>query len=328
MTVRRKLSMSVSMSVLALVVVGCSTGSPAPFRTAGASEPTAVIAAGSTALVSHAAASAAHADPHEAATVRHVEQALAATPHFPGATRLAAPEARLADPPGMSRPPTYVQRTGWWLLPSRPAAFRTWLLAHLPPTWSLPGGDFDTPAGTWGADGFLDQFSAGPRSDALWTYSAVDVYWVPSGTGTAVRVTAQADWVATRSPEEKISDAANTVDVRVFVPDGTVSTTAPIPPTVHRTLTGSNAAALRTLVNALNPWTDTGLHGCLAEFGVTDVLTFRGGGASTTLITHGDGCTGTSFVSGHRTFPALEDSVLHARLVAMLSLPASYADYW
>lgn len=271
---------------------------------------------------------AAAVDPHETATVRHVDSVFAQVPAFPGGVRLSsAPDPQLEDPPGLTRPPTMVQRTGWWVSPTAPEQFRAWLLAHVPSDWSRPGGDPDSP-GQWGTTGFLEQFTAGPRSDAVWTYSAVNVFWVPAGDGTAIRVTAQADWVATRSTDEFISDAANTVDVRVFVPDVAFATTARLPPTVHRSLTGSAAATLRNLVNSLNPWTDTGVHGCLANFGMTDVLVFSGGGVTTTLTVHSDGCTGTGFVSAGRVFPALEDDVLHAELVKLLRLPAPYTDYW
>ena len=69
--------------------------------------------------------------------------------------------------------------------------------------------------------------------------------------------------------------------------------------------------------------TDTGLHGCLAETGLTDVLVFRGSGGSTTITVYSDGCTGSSFVASGHIFPPLEDSVLHAELVSMLGLSSA-----
>lgn len=265
-------------------------------------------------------------DPHQAATVRHIDTAFAATPAFPGATKLkSSPDPQLDD--SFSRPPTYVQHTGWWASPMTPDQFHTWLNGHIPASWSLLGGNPDTP-GTWGSDGFLEQFSADPRSDAIWTYSAVNVYWAPASTGTNIRVTAQADWVATRLAAQTIDPAADTVDVTVFIHDPAVTSSEKLPPTVRRTLHGADAATLRATVNSLNPWTDTGLHGCLATFGMTDTLKFTGGGTTTTLTVHDGGCAGTSFVTKSRSFPDLEDNVLHAQLVKLLGLPDTYTQYW
>ncbi len=116
--------------------------------------------------------------------------------------------------------------------------------------------------------------------------------------------------------------------MRVLVHDPSFAATSKLPPTVHRVVTGPDAAVLRSTANSLNPWTDTGVHGCLATFGMTDILTFRWNGVSTTLTIHDGGCTGTDFVVGRRVFPTLEDSVLHAQLVRVLGLPAGYTDFW
>ena len=80
--------------------------------------------------------------------------------------------------------------------------------------------------------------------------------------------------------------------------------------------------------------THTGLHGCLATVGMTDVLTFSAPSSSstdrrtTTVIAHDGGCTGTDFVTDHHVFPPLEDSVLHPQLVKLLGLPDSYLNDW
>ncbi len=60
---------------------------------------------------------------------------------------------------------------------------------------------------------------------------------------------------------------------------------------------------------------------------MTDTLQFKGGGTTTTLTVHDGGCTGTSFVTKSRSFPDLEDTVLHAELVKLLELPDSYTQY-
>ena len=274
-----------------------------------------------------AAQSVHSADPHAAATVAHVDAVLAQTPLFPGAVELSAPpNAEFGDPP-VTIPPTFVRRTRWWTSSLTPEQFPGWLQTHLPATWSLAGGSPES-HGDWGPHVLFDQYSAGSRSDALWTYSAVNVFWGPSGPGTAVRVSAQAYWVASRPVGEVITDDATTVDVRVLVPSRAVFTTATLPAIVHRTITGAEAAALRTTVNSLHPWTDTGNHGCLSTLGMTDVLTFSAGGRTTVVTTHDGGCTGTDVVVDHHTFPPLEDSVLHQQLVQLLRLPDSYLTDW
>lgn len=261
------------------------------------------------------------ADPHEAATVDHVEAGLAQAPRFPGAIQVpSAPDPDLADHPGQVVPPTFVQRNTWWTSPMTSDQFHDWLNNHLPASWSRPGGSVDDPVGDWGRGGHLEQYAAGPRSDAVWTYSAANVFWVPKGQGIAIRVAVQAYWVATRLSGEHISDDATTVDVTAFKKNPGFTDTGVVPPTVHRTVTGRSAKVLRGLVNSLNPWTNTGLHGCLAETGLTDVLVFRGGSGSTTVTVYSDGCTGSSFVANGHTFPPLEDSVVHAKLVSMMGL--------
>lgn len=305
-----------------------STGTASPDSSSRSGPPTSQSSGSSVSIpLKPSPASSASADPHEAATVRHIDTAFAATPVFPGATKLnSSPDPQLDDPFN-NRPPTYVQHTGWWASPMNPDQFHTWLNDHIPASWSLLGGNPDTPS-TWGNDGSLEQFSAEPRSDAIWTYSAVNVYWAPASTGTSIRVTAQADWVATRLTAETVDTAANTVDVTVFIHDPAFTNSEKLPPTVRRTLHGADVATLRATVNSLNPWTDTGIHGCLANFGMTDTLKFTGGGTTTTLTAHSGGCAGTSFVSKSRSFPDLEDSVLHGELVKLLELPDSYTQYW
>ena len=263
---------------------------------------------------------------HQAATVQHVETVLAQTPKFPGATKLTvAPKSDLADAPDMSRPPTFIQRTGWWTSPMTSDQFHDWLLQHVPPFWSLPGGDS---TGTVGAKGSLMQFEAGPRADAVWTYSAADVFWEPVGARIVIRVSAQADWVAEKASAESIPADVAAVDVRVMIRDPQFTTTATLPPTVHRKLTGADVAQLRALVNSLNPWTDTGLHLCLATSGMTDVLVFTGPKTKIQLTVHDGGCTGTDFVLDGKALAPLEDSVLHPALVRMLDLPDEYASMW
>ena len=93
-------------------------------------------------------------------------------------------------------------------------------------------------------------------------------------------------------------------------------------------MTGRNAQKLRDLVNSLNPWTNTGVHGCLAETGLTDVLVFHGGSASTTVTVYSDGCTGSSFVANGRTFPPLDNSVVNAEVVKILGLGPQYTAVW
>lgn len=260
-------------------------------------------------------------DPHEAATIRHVQDGLAQTPQFPGAVTVSsAPEPDLADQAGLIIPPTFVQRNAWWTSPMTSDQFHDWLSSHLPQGWLLPTGSDDDPIGDWGRGGHLEQYVAGPRSDSVWTYSAANVYWVPDGKGIAIRVAVQAYWVATRLKDEHIADTANSVDVTVFRKVPGFTDTGIVPPTVHRTVTGRNAQKLRDLVNSLNLWTNTGVHGCLAETGLTDVLVFRGGSASTTVTVYSDGCTGSSFATDGHTFPPLEDSVVHAELVNMFGL--------
>ncbi|MET3804702.1 hypothetical protein ABIB25_001697 [Nakamurella sp. UYEF19] len=265
-------------------------------------------------------------DPHEEATIHHVEQVFSQTPSFPGAVSVSsAPDPGLNDPTGPVRPPTFVQRNAFWTSSMSSAQFHDWLNSHLPPAWSLPDGNSDA-LGDWGAGGSFEQYVAGPRSDARWTYSAVNVFWVPFGNGIAIRVAAQAYWVATRQAQERIADVDSTVDVTVFAKD-TSYTTGPMPPTVRHTVSGRNAKKLRDLVNSLNTWTDTGIHGCLANTGLTDVLVFHGN-PETTITVHSDGCTGSSFVTGSHTFPPLEDQVVHAELVSMLGLPPEYVGSW
>ena len=314
---------SIALIALLCVLAGCAAQSvrspPVPQASTSTSAERTPGVAGSTHPPS--------TDPHAAATIDHVDAVLAQTPQFPGAVALSAPpSAEFADAP-TTFPASFVRRTGWWTSTLTPDEFPGWLQAHLPATWSLTGGALSSP-GTWGPHVLLDQYSAGPRSDATWTYSAVNVFWGPSGTGTAVRVSAQAYWVASRPDGELIADGATTVDVRVFVPDRAVFTTAPLPATVHRTITGSDAVAVRTTVNSLHPWTDTGTHGCLSTLGMTDVLTFREGGRTTVVTTHDGGCTGTDFVVDHHTLPPLEDSVLHQQLVQLLHLPEGHLTDW
>lgn len=258
--------------------------------------------------------------------MRHVEAVLAQTPTFPGATRLStAPQSDLADPTDVSRPPTFVQRTGWWTSPMTADAFHQWLVGHIPASWTPYGGDS---LGAAGSHGFSLQFGAGPRTDSVWTYSAANVFWEQSPSGLVIRVSAQADWVAEKLGTERIPDDVASVDARVLIRAPQFITTATVPPTVHRRITGANVVALRELVNSLNPWTDTGLHGCLATLGMTDVIVFSSGSTRITLTTHDGGCTGTDFVVNGKTLPPLEDSVLHPALVKMLGLPDDYLSMW
>lgn len=314
---RGRVSAAAIVGVVAFAGVagGCAaSAAPDAGRTTSASTSVSAIASPS---------DAAHrTDPHETATIHHVEAGLAQAPRFPGAVQVATPpDPQLADQPGQIVPPTFVQRNTWWTSPMTADQFHDWLRNHLPASWSLPGDD--DPIGDWGRGGHLEQYAAGPRSDAVWTYAAANVYWVPKGNGIAIRVAVQAYWVATRLPGEHIADDATTVDVTAFKKTPGFTDTGVVPTTVHRTVTGRNAKVLRDLVNSLNPWTNTGLHGCLAETGLTDVLVFRGGKTTTTVTVYSDGCTGSSFVRTGHTFPPLEDSVVHTELVKMLGLSSA-----
>ena len=310
----------VVLVALAAVVIGCAAPRAAASGRVEGSAPAMSSGAGP--------GMAGPIDLHAAATVEFVERVLAQTPDFPGAVRLRpTPKSDLDDPPGLIQPPTLVRRTAWWTSPMSSDQFHEWLRHHLPTSWASAAQQ-DDPIGTAGTNGFLEQYVPGPRSDAVWTYPAANVYWEPRASGILIRVSAQADWVATRPAAELIPDDATEVEVSVLVHDPAFTTTGDLPPTVHRSVRGADAVELRELINSRNPWTDTGLHGCLATFGMTDVLVFHGGSSSTTITAHDGGCTGTDVVQDGRALLPLEDRVVHDALVEMLGLPSTYATFW
>jgi hypothetical protein len=225
------------------------------------------------------------ADQHLAAATAEAAALVAASPVLPGARESRRPPLSvLARPPVQPGSDHLIQRTRWWTAPGSTDRAIAYLRAHLPQRLTGP----DTVGRN--SDGSQWLTHAVPDTGAYADAQLVIEVAADTG-GVAMRADGQAIWLPTRPVGGYLPADVASVDVTLD--------RGPAMPTLHRTLPGTPARRLVSLINGLPVW-PPGTYSCPNDFGERDYLVFQASHGSSVAVTASPGGCGTVQI-GSRT---------------------------
>ncbi len=170
--------------------------------------------------------------------------------------------AALANPGDRPATPNLVDDHAWWLVPGRPAAVLAFIKQHRPAGSTLD----ETGSGNVGPGYGVAGFSWPTRAGVLLTRRLVVEVVALSRASTALRADAQAVWMTSRPPSERVARGVDRL--RVTVVKGKRTTQGPL--TFTRS---SQLERVRSLINAL-PAAQPGAAACPADFAIRVRLAF------------------------------------------------------
>jgi hypothetical protein len=239
----------------------------------------------------------------------------------PDAVRRDSAPVRALDQPASTPGAQHVQRTRFWTASGTVSSVIAYLNSHPPAGMTASGS---------GSEG-----GPGVRRNASVDFQATDfrsLHYnvVAFDHGVAVRVDAQVLWAPRRDPADTVPSPVTAVDVLVVRTNPQMHQGAP---TVHRTLTGSDARALVDFVNGLPRAIPTFYVSCPPNAGGEnrfDELVFHSPGNSSRLVVNLVGCSTATLWVGHRKGIELSSSYSAAvynidhEITRSIGLPGNY----